>query len=352
MHIREAILEDNAELKELQAKCPQGTTLMVSNVNTPDFFARAKGYESYKVFVACEGDRIIGSGACAIRNGRVNGDLCRIGYEFQVFTSPKHRNKGVARELLQHIEEYLTQNHAVLSYSLIMEDNLPSMKLVESQGFKPHRTLVMPVLLSYKEMDVPSVEKIRQITLSDLAPVADLLNDTWEGHDFFEPVSAETLAQFINRTPAYSIDNLFIMEDQGQILACLGYWDWSQIMRITVLADNLPLNIRMRSLILNIARKFKPMPRVPRAGDTLKQWMLSPLAFRTADHLSALLRYVNNRARIKGIEQIMCVCEQNHELLRSMKGLFRRDVMIHLYIKPLRKMAIGDNPVFLDGIDL
>ena len=48
MHIREAIPEDNDKLEELQSKCPQGTNLIVSVVNTPDFFGRAKAYESYK----------------------------------------------------------------------------------------------------------------------------------------------------------------------------------------------------------------------------------------------------------------------------------------------------------------
>lgn len=53
MVIREATADDNSELQQLQAKCPQGTTLIVSTVDTPDFFARVKAYESYKVYVAC-----------------------------------------------------------------------------------------------------------------------------------------------------------------------------------------------------------------------------------------------------------------------------------------------------------
>ena len=52
MFIREATLNDNEELQQLQIQCPQGTSLIVSTVNTPDFFARAKAYESYKVYVA------------------------------------------------------------------------------------------------------------------------------------------------------------------------------------------------------------------------------------------------------------------------------------------------------------
>ena len=59
MYIREATAGDNNELRELQAKCPQGKTLIVSTINTPDFFARAKAYESYKVFVACTNGHII-----------------------------------------------------------------------------------------------------------------------------------------------------------------------------------------------------------------------------------------------------------------------------------------------------
>jgi len=59
VNIREATPKDNHELQELQAKCPQGTKLVVSLVNTPDFFARAKAYESSKVCVASEEERII-----------------------------------------------------------------------------------------------------------------------------------------------------------------------------------------------------------------------------------------------------------------------------------------------------
>jgi hypothetical protein len=58
MNIREATSDDNQKLQEFQAKCPQGKTLIVSIVNTPDFFARAKAYESYMVFVAHEENRI------------------------------------------------------------------------------------------------------------------------------------------------------------------------------------------------------------------------------------------------------------------------------------------------------
>ncbi len=94
MYIRDAMPDDNKELQELQGQCPMGTALIASTVNTPDFFARAKAYGSWKVIVACENSRIIGSAACAVRKGVVNGSLTQVGYEFQYFVSPEHRRRG------------------------------------------------------------------------------------------------------------------------------------------------------------------------------------------------------------------------------------------------------------------
>jgi len=351
MHIREALLEDNNELQELQAKCPQGTTLIVSTVNTPDFFARVKAYESYKVIVACEEGRIVGSHAWAIRDVFLDGQLNRIGYSFQTFISPNHRKKGLAKHLLQYMEDQLIQNGAILVYGLILEGNLPSMKLVESLGFQLHRTLVMPALAVYKEMKVPSNGKIRLMVREDLDAAAKLLNETWQGYDLYKPTSAEGLARFITRTPGYSFDNFLVLESQGEILSCLGFWDWRQIMKITVIERS--LKMRTIGLLLDFFRNFRPMPRGIRGGDTLKQMMLTPIAFKEPAHITMLLRHMNNDALKSGIEQVFCVCEHNHPLLSTMKGFIQINTAIHLYIKPLaQKVWLGDKPVFIDGIDL
>jgi GNAT superfamily N-acetyltransferase len=348
MNIREAVLKDNDELKELQAKCPQGTTLVVSTVNAPDFFARAKVYESYKVFVACEGNRIIGSAACALRDAIVNGKICRVGYVFQAFTSPDARRKGVATRLLQQREDFLRKQGAVLAYTLIIEGNSPSMKYIESQGFNLHRMLVMPALVIRKEMSVPSMGRIRPITSKDLVTVAELLNETWQGFEFYESTSAESLAQFINRTPAYSYESLLVLEDQGEILACLGFWDWSQLMQVTVKA--LSLKMRMIGFVLTTTRI---LPWFLKPGDIMKQIMLTPIGFKAPSHLAVLVRYVNNQALLNGIQQIFCICEQGHVLLRSMKGFIRVNTAMHLYVKPLyQNISLSDKPVFIHGTDM
>src|SRR4030043_1585988 len=112
MEIRPASEKDNAELQKLQAKCPQGTTLIVSTVNTPDFFARVRAYKDYQVYVACENDRIIGSAAWGIRDATVDGRVVKIGHQFQAFVHPEYRGRRIAGQLTQIREQYLEQRGA------------------------------------------------------------------------------------------------------------------------------------------------------------------------------------------------------------------------------------------------
>jgi hypothetical protein len=232
-----------------------------------------------------------------------------------------------------------------------MKDNKPAMRYVESQGFKLHRTLVMPGMPVFKKMELRTKHAIRPITSEDLALVAELLNKTWQDFELYEPQSTVGLSQFIDRAPAYDFENILVLEDQGEILACLGFWDWSQIVRVTV--EALGNKVKMLGLMLRIAEVFKRMPKYLTPGDTLKQIMLTPIGFKDPVLLQVLVRYVNNQALLRGVEQIFCLCELQHELLSSLNGFFRFDTAVHLYIKLLQQnIVLTDKPVFINGIDL
>jgi hypothetical protein len=234
---------------------------------------------------------------------------------------------------------------------LVIEGNLPAKGLFKSLGFNLHRTLTMPGLAIYKKMNMAHQGTIRQIGSEEWSKLSDLLNDTWRDYDLVEPTSAETLTQFVNRTPAYNLNNLFVVEDHGEILACLGFWDWGQIMKITLKARS--LKMQGIGFLLNISRNFRSLPRIPKVGDTLKQWWLTPIGFKDPKDLAILLRYLNNLALKRGIEQIFCICEHNHPLLTAMKGFIHVDTAMHLYVKPFQQeLSMGVRPVFINGIDL
>jgi len=350
MDIREASPDDNQPLQDLQARCPQGTTLVVSLVNTPDFFARVKAYPAYRVYVACEDDTIIGSGAVAIRDGMVDGRPCRVGYEFQAFVAPEARRRGVAGALHRCREQYLIDQGATMSYALTLEGNSPAMAHLEYEGFVPHRTLVMPILHVYRQMSVPPAAKIRSAQRGDLPDVAELMNQTWRGCDLYQPTSAERLAAFVERTPAYTLDDLLVLESGGKVTACLGCWDWGAIIRVSVEALNWKL--RMTRVMTDVVRWFRPTPEVPRIGATLRQGCLTPIGFAAVEQLVPLLCCVNNRALARGIEQLLWLWEPGHSLLRCLNGFFRTDVAMRLYVKTFGDVKPPATPVFVDAIDL
>jgi len=264
---------------------------------------------------------------------------------------PEYRREGVISRLQQQCFDYGAQQGVGSVYTLVIEENTPAMRWLEQRGFKLHRTLVMPGMPVYKEMTVPRDANIRQTRPEDLPAIAALLNETWQVFELYEPASAEALKQFISRTPRYSFSNLLVLQDGGEILACLGYWDWSKIMRITVQALN--WKIRMIGLIVRTASIFRPMPGPIKPGDILKQIMLTPIGFKDPAYLSVLLRHVNNLALQMGIEHIFCVCEQNHAILKSMRGFIRVNTKYHLYIKTFQQIGLNaDKPVFIDGIDM
>jgi hypothetical protein len=200
-------------------------------------------------------------------------------------------------------------------------------------------------------MATASGGNVRSARPEDLVVLAELLNETWKNFEMYGPTSAEGLSQFISRTPGYSFDNILILEERGEILAFLGYLDWSQIMRITV--EVMSLKMRTMGLILKIAGIFKPMPKFVKPGVTLKQIMITLIGFKDPTHLSLLLKHLNNKVLQIGIEQIFCICERNHVMLKNLKGFIRIDTAINLYIKKLQQEnLILDKPVFIDGVDM
>jgi hypothetical protein len=119
-------------------------------------------------------------------------------------------------------------------------------------------------------------------------------------------------------------------------------------MRVTVKA--LSRRLQMIGWLLATTRL---LPRFPKPGGTMKQMMLTLIGFNEPAHLAVLIRYFNNQALRKGVEQVFCIYERGDMLSKSMKGFIRVNTALHLYTKPLAEnVSIAGGPVFVNGIDL
>ena len=173
----------------------------------------------------------------------------------------------------------------------------------------------MPSLAVTGERDVAHCRSIRPATPCDRDAVADLLNRTWGGHDLFEPTSSASLAAQIERTQALDYRSLLVLEDEGRISACVALWDWSRIMRITVLR----LNARLR--LLGSPRPVGQAAELPRTRRHTQADDAHDDRLRVPRSPCVPCEVRQNLALAEGIEQVFCICEPGDGVLEQHEGI-------------------------------
>jgi ribosomal protein S18 acetylase RimI-like enzyme len=338
MLVRDATPADGARLLKAMDSCPQGTDLVVTLTNAPDFFARSRIYEQPRVFLAEEHGRIAGSAAYAIRTVQIDGQPIRAGFEFQYFVSSDFQRRGIASRLRERIEDGLAAEGADLTSAIILCSNQPSIGLFERSGFSCERLLSITILLTNVHAGIRADHNVRPARVDDLPSIAALRNATWAGSDYFNPLSAGELAATIERVPGCSFDNVYVLEEAGEIVATAGLWRWRDIQQINVVS----IDDRLRDRLPGI-----------RASESWRHWGLTPVGFRHPDDLTRLLGPLCNYAHLAGIEQIGLVTDPAHPISDAVRSLPSFQIAIGLFVKPLTTtINLANRPVFVDITDI
>jgi hypothetical protein len=190
---------------------------------------------------------------------------------------------------------------------------------------------------------------VRTAEPADYPAVAELLNRTWLGHELYEPLSAHGLAQLVERLPEFDPADVWVLEEAGEVVACLGAWDWSRVTRVRI--EALPLRLRLLGISLDFVRRFRPAPLL-RAGETMRQWCAPIAGYRHPRDFATLLRHASNQALIRGGNQFLFIAERGHPILRATRGLLTVGSTGKMYLKPLQPVDLGRGPVYFGAIDL
>lgn len=347
--IRPARPEDGAELQALQARCPMGEGLVLRGVNEPDFFARAKAYSSYRVLCAELSGRLVGSCACAPKAGTVAGATARVGYQFQYFVDPEARRAGIAAKLLAEADRHLEEQGCAFSYAYVLDGNHAMRSRLEKSGYRALCAVSVYYVSAIRVRPVP--QGIRPLRESDLDAAAKLLNRSWEGHDLFEVQSGAKLAERLSRTPGHGLEQVLVLERDGELRALLGYWRLDAVTSFSVIAQDRKL--RLLSHAFDLGRLILPLPRVPRPGEKLHQWCLTPLAFTEVDDLAALVRAAANRAFAERVDLLALLAAPGSPAVRALRGLLRVGIGHQMFGRALCGAPLPSlDRLYVDGADL
>jgi len=225
--IRDARPQDNEALIELDRQCVMGGTIQLVFDRSPDFFARSRAYESFRMCVAEQEGTLIGVGGATVKSLRVNGIRQRWAYFYDLRVRPTHRRQGVAGLIANALVDGIRDAGITGAYSLVIEGNAPSESFVEMRGSVPFKQCALALLSG--EAGATRLERIPDVS----SEVASLLEATYRSYHFTPPWDPEMLHGTLDRLTPLGWQGMYGRRAQKGWGLCFGLWDYSSVMQMT-----------------------------------------------------------------------------------------------------------------------
>jgi len=278
---------DNAQLLDLERMCPQGTSLVLSFDRSPDFFSRSRVYKDYKIYVAEEDKKVVGTVGVTTKKLHINGEPVKSIYIYDLRVNPAHRGKHTGSQLVQHA--IAEEGEADLAYGVTMEDNYPSVALFRKLGFSNVHNLTLFSIPVFKRKDHIALEA-RAMVSEDTPQVVNLLNRYYNDYDFFAKLTEDGFLERTKNLPGYGLTNIQVVETENKIQACVGLWDYSEIFTVTAL--HVSTRLAILRYILKFINAFKNTMQLPSVGEPFKLLYVRDFAFSgKADTASELIKH-------------------------------------------------------------
>jgi GNAT superfamily N-acetyltransferase len=351
--VREADEGDNDALNELQKKCPMGTSLVLGVDSSPDYFARSRPFKDWHVFVAVENDTIAGSAAFAISDTCVGGRQVKTAYEYGFIVDPLHRRKGIAEKLQKHIEHIALDNGVDLLHLDIIEDNTPSISLFSKMGFEKAKDCMTISLMPYKRQRIAAEGNIRSMEEADVDDVTGLLNEMYRGYDFFAPFEPKDFVQYLGRIPHFGFHNILVLEDNGELEACLGIWEYDKVRKYIV--EKLNWRLSLQTYLIRMIGLFTRMPCIPKPGEPLLSYNLATVAYRKPESMLELLKKAVNIALDNKINFIHVTIDPSCPVATALSQFrYQTRMKIHVLTKPLKRERFpsGERKIYIDVAEM
>ncbi|MGD0028889.1 MAG: GNAT family N-acetyltransferase [Candidatus Bathyarchaeia archaeon] len=348
--IKEAIEDDNDALNELQKKCPMGTSMVIGIDSSPDYFARSRPFKEWQVLVAVENSTIVGSAAYAIIDTCVKGKHLKTAFEYGFIVDPLHRRKGIGEKLQRHIEQFVLEKDVKLVHLDIIEDNLPSIGLFSKMGFKKVKDCTIFSLLPYKKQRTTGEANIRSMNETDVDDVTNLINEMYRDYDFFAPFQPKDFLEYLKRMPYFEFHNILVLEDNGGIKACLGYWDHSKVRRYIV--EKMNRTLRIQTYLMKLIGLFAEMPRIPKPGEPLLNYNLTAMACRNSESMTELIKHTVNIALENKVNQIIVAVDPRNPIAANLSQFRHTEMKLHFFTKSLRQERLpnlGERKLYIDA---
>lgn len=335
--LRLAEHDDNAKLIHLARSAPMEGGIRVYADRAPDFFqlANLQG-EDAEVLVYEDNGEILGSIVLSRRHEVWFGQPRLMLHAGDLRVSPAHRSSGIAKHLIsQWLQEFSNGEYLGGGFE-ILNDNRTAMTLLKLRP--AHLTLetlgicrIFQVLPLWPHR-TDSKYEYRTASLDDLPELARVLSKSHEGYNGYPEFTQDYLKKLLQQHESFSLDQIWLAERGGRILACAGFWDQQSIRRTIV--ENFSPSIAFAVNSIRVARPILRLPKIPRPGDPLRYGFIRFPAHLPGEKaaLHNLLRHMLNHYRsLKQYQFIWASFHENDSMQSVLNGLTKLNMEIRLF---------------------
>ena len=338
---------DNATMLDIVRLCPQGNEKYALGVDkSPDIIARYKLYDDWKVLVAEEGGKVVGWVGWTVKHDPIQGE--RYVYLAEVMVHPEFRRKGIATKLVTEVEKDARENGSGHIYCFIFRPNDASKALFGKLGYSNTGEFKIWGISAYKKANIAQKFEIERISKNDIPDVVNLINDYYAERTHFIPYTPESFESYVNRIPAYGLENFWVVKDEGKVVACAGLWDCSVLGEMCYTKE--PLMWKVMRGLFGFLSLFGKMPKIPAEGEYFKAHYVTDHAFEpeSSDAMSHLIVHFNNILFDARREFFVPILDPNDPLFGIIKKFKPQADTWYVFAKAIGRELPEFNPFYVD----
>lgn len=273
---------DNGALLNIEKLCPQGNKkqALVADLS-PDITARYELYDNWEIMVAEEQQQTAGYVGWTVKHGPQEDYI----YLVELMVDPDFRRRGIATLLMREVEKRAEEIKASYIYCYLYGPNEAGMDLCEKVGYIRKKEITLCEMSTYSKEKREENYTLDRIDESDLPAAVELINQYYVGRTHFVPFTPESFKEYANRILGYGIENFIVAKDNGNIVACGGFWDTAVLMEMAYTRE--PRLWKIMANVLGILRHFTRMPLVPKEGKYFRFRSIVNHAFKP-EHANAM----------------------------------------------------------------
>lgn len=325
---------DNDAALRLEGQCIQGSSLAL-RFHRPTFHARSEVYDSYQIWCAKDGNRVVGTLAAAIKSLRLHHDWITAAYLYDLRVHPNYRSQRIGSRLYETFLNEKAQD-VQCEYILIGGGNQRALT-VAYHKFQPQ--IVIP--LTYLIIPVYRQFAVRGNYSSASASCI---------HEQY--LSQNPKLEFVPHFQAGNylgwVDSILSVDS-----ASCGCSVWTNENLLAEEVVRLPIPMQALRIAAKILNPLIKLPVLPAAHQNILSWFLFDF-FSENDHEHAeLLREVNNRALRAGKQFLYILLQNTNPLLSRLRKSGSK-----IFTIPYLLLAKGENipdkndMIYLDVRDL